>query len=808
MKAAWILLSFTALHTAFAAPDPSPFAKRAFGGLHPRLSPDGKTIALSYHGTICTMPAEGGQMRRLSRGEGYDIEPAWSPDGLRIAFINSPGFGGGALRVIDAGTGTDSALPQIVRGAGPLWFAPDGKRVLGKFSLPEAKVGIAWCDLATGALTPLAGVPESWAMRLRGVHALSPDGKWIYFAEHRDAEGEQSGNQGPQALLRRLPAEGGTLETICEWPARIYGLCVAADGASVFLGTDPGVPHNDVWQVPLRDSLRDARKLTFGQADEDSPSVSSSDVMIYSDNAEGASALVRYDMKSGERRALSIESINFGEKMSPLRLSIVDKTSDKQAVARVSVRQEGGKFHFPVGAMHRHTAGVGHFYCRDSATLYLPVGKYELLAFRGPEYRMTQVSIEVKEGVESTARLELERWTHSAKEGWFSGENHIHANYGYGSWYNSPRSILDQCEGEDLNVANLVAANSDGDAVFDREYFRGRLDPLSTPNTLLWWNEEFRSTMWGHMTLFHLRSLVEPVFTGFKATTNPWDVPTNADIAQRAHMQGGTASYTHPASNLLDSYNAAYAAKGLPVDVASGAIDMLDVMGWVYEPTLPLWYRLLNCGFHLPAAAGTDVFLNRVPSSPPGWGRVYVHVPDGLTYEKWIANLRTGRSFISNGPMIELTVADKTIGDTVKLDAPGKLRVKGRARSQFPLEKLELVLDGNVIATGTVADDKLSATIDTEVAMEHAGWLALRTAGPVVNRWPSHYGLRAHTNPVYLDVKGHPADKHAHAEYFLTWIDRLEADLKRRDQIPEDQLQHVKTHLMLARNAYRAMLQK
>jgi TolB protein len=702
MKAAWILLSFAALHTAFAAPDPSPFAKRAFGGLHPRVSPDGQTIALSYQGAICTLPAEGGQMRRLSRGEGYDIEPAWSPDGKRIAFINAPSFGGGTLRVIDAATGADIALPKPVRGSGPLWFAPDGKRVLGKFNLPEAKTGIAWCDLDTGEVTPLAGVPESWAMRLRGVHALSPDGKWIYFAEHRDAEGEQSGNQGPQALLRRLPAEGGTLETICEWPARIYGLCVAADGASVLLATDLGVPHNDVWQVPLTNSLRDARKLTFGQADEDAPSVSGSgEVLIYSDNAEGATALVRYETKSGERRTLSIDSIQQNTHASTLMVRVVDKSSDKPAVARVSVRQEGGKFHFPVGAMHRHTAGVGHFYCRDFATLHLPVGKYEVLAFRGPEYRMTQLSIEVKEGAENTARLELDRWTHAAAEGWFSGENHIHANYGYGSWYNSPRSILDQCEGEDLNVANLVAANSDGDAVFDREYFRGRLDPLSTPRTLLWWNEEFRSTIWGHMALFHLRSLVEPVFTGFKDTTNPWDVPTNADIAQRAHLQGGTASYTHPASNLLDSYNAAYAGKGLPVDVATGTIDMLDVMGWVYEPTLPLWYRLLNCGFHLPAAAGTDVFLNRVPSSPPGWGRVYVHVPDGLTYEKWIANLRVGRSFISNGPMIELTASDQPIGDTVKLAAPGKLRVKGRARSQFPLEKLELVLDGAVIATGT-----------------------------------------------------------------------------------------------------------
>jgi TolB protein len=809
MKAARLPGLFLALLFACHARAQDPFAQRAFGGVFPRISPDGKTIALSYQGAICTTPSTGGSLVRLTNGDGWDIDPAWSADGSRIAFINSTTFGGGTLRIIDARSGDAVAIPQTVRGAGPLWFAPDGKRILGKYAVPGFQGVIAWCDLATGAVTPVAGVPESWAMRLRGVHALSADGNWIYFAEHRDREGEQSGNQGPQALVRRLPAEGGALETLFEWPARLYGMHPDFKGNALFIATDLGVPHNDVWHVPFKDALRDARKLTFGQADEDAPSVSNDGhALYYCDNAEGATALVRYDRDTGDRKTLSVDGIDFQRPTGTLHLKIVDRTHGKPAVARVSIKQIGGKFHAPLGALYRLTVGVGHFYCRGEATLSVPTGQYELLAFRGPEYRMARLEFEVKEGPGNQAQLDLERWVHAAAEGWFSGENHIHANYGYGSWYNSPRTILDQCEGEDLNVSNLVAANSDSDGVFDREYFRGRLDPVSTPQTLLWWNEEFRSTIWGHMTLFHLRSLVEPVYTGFKDTTNPFDVPTNATVAQRAHMQGGTASYTHPASNALDLYNAPYAAKGLPADVASGAIDMLDVMGWVYEQSLPLWYRLLNCGFHIPAAAGTDVFLNRVPSSPPGWGRVYVHVPDSLTYEKWIAGLRAGRSFITNGPMIEMTVNEKTSGDTLLLEAGGKLRVKGRVRSQFPLDKLEVVVNGDVVASGTIAANKLTGEMDVELPIERSGWIALRTAGPPVNRWPSHYGIRAHTNPAYLKVKDKPMDTHAEAEFFLKWLDRLEDDLKRRDQIPRSEWEHVQTHLLLARNAYRALLRK
>src|SRR5690606_31511777 len=105
--------------------------------------------------------------------------------------------------------------------------------------------------------------------------------------------------------------------------------------------------------------------------DEDSPTVGGG-VLVYADNTEGATALVRYDTASGERRTLSISGIAFGEATASLRLRVVDRTDGQPAVARVSVRQQGGKFHFPLGAMHRHTAGLGHFYCRDTAALTLP----------------------------------------------------------------------------------------------------------------------------------------------------------------------------------------------------------------------------------------------------------------------------------------------------------------------------------------------------------------------------------------------------------------------------------------------------
>ncbi len=783
-------------------------ARRAFGGIQPRVSPDGKWVAVSYQGALCKMPAEGGTLTRLTSGEGWDVEPVWTPDSQRIAFLNAPGFVAGLLNVVNAADASPVALPKSVRGQASLWFHPDGRRVLGRFGPAGTPSRLAWCDVTTGELEPVAGFPDSWVLRLRIVFTVTPDGAWIVYAEHRDAEGEQAGNRGPQAKLWRMPAGGGTPEQIAEWPARIYALCADAASAGVFAVTDRGASHNDVWHVPFANSLRDARKLTAGQADEDAPSTDRAGrALVYTDNREGATMLVRRDLASGEERAILIDRMDFRVPTGELRLKFTEKDSGQPAVVRASLRQVGGKFHMPVGAQYHLTAGLGQFYCRHEAALTLPAGKYELIAMHGPEYRVVRMDLELSAGQTRELSVPLERWVHAADEGWFSGENHIHANYGYGAWYNTPRTILDFCEAEDLNVANLVAANSDGDGVFDREFFLGRADPLSRPRTILWWNQEFRSTHWGHMTLFHLSQLVEPIFTGFADTTNPWDVPTNGDIARRARDQRGAASYTHPTKNLDDPYDQPYAAKGLPADAALGLIDCLDVMGSVYEPTVPFWYRLLNCGFRLPAAAGTDCFLNRVQSAPPGWGRAYVHLPQGLTYEKWVEGVKAGRSFVSNGPLLEFSAGDQTIGDTVRLAAPGKVRVKGRARAQHPLEKLELVQNGVVIATGRLATDRLSATFDEDVELTQSGWMALRVSGPTpLYALGGTHG--AHTNPIYVEVRGRPFDPRADVEYFLRWIDRLEADVKRRDRLPPGGAEHVQTHLNLAREVYRSILRR
>jgi hypothetical protein len=775
--------------------------QRAFGGIQPAISPNRQVIVLSYQGAICRMPSKGGTLTRLTRSEGWDVEPAWSPDGKRIAFINAPGFNAGPLRLIAAEDGSAVKLPKEILALGRLQFHPDGRQLLGMFTLTGQPNRLQWLDINSAQLTAV-GIRSLDANQIGAMKwALSPDGATILFVTFQDRAGEQGGNNGPAADLWRVPSAGGEPQKVVRWPSRIYGLCWDAEGRSVFVVTDRGVAYNDLWHIPLDRPLEGARKITFGQTDEDWPSVSADGRwLLHTENQERATALVRVDLKSGQRQTLSLDRVEFREPTGKLRLVLTDAHTGDPLVARISVKQAGGKFHFPLGALYRLTSGVGHFYARHNAELTVPVGKFTLQAWHGPEYFVHKQELEIAAGETREVTLALDRWINMPESGWFSGENHIHANYGYGAWHNDPVTIRDQCEGENLHVANVVVANSDGDGVFDREYFLGRADLLSSSWTIVYWNEEFRSTMWGHLTLGNLSRLVEPIFTGFSDTTNPWDVPTNADIANRTRAQQGTVSYTHPASNRESPYDGAYSAKGLPVDAALGRVDTLDVMGFGYGASLGLWYRLLNCGFRIPAAAGTDVFLNRITSYPPGWGRCYVKLTNRLSYAGWMSGQKTGRSFITTGPMLEWSAGGREPGDTLRLDAPRKVRVRARASSQFPMKNLELIFNGLAVPASNATNKAGELVLDQEIQLDRAGWLAVRCAS-ANNSLTGGSSLAAHGNPVYVEMPGHPLDARADAEYFLAWIDRLDADLKKRDRIPVG-LDQVKTQLDAARAVY------
>lgn len=808
---AWCALHYLGLSNQAISHDILPEDPRALGAIMVRLSADGKSLAFSYQGAIWRMGSDGKDAKRLTKSDGrFDLDPAWSQDGTRVAFVRSPNFRTGQLALVDSRTGDPIPLAKEIGVQGKVFFDRQDRRVLGLFQPPSERPRLAWYDLTTGELTdalPGGSIPGNFGMDLRPpVYALSHDDRTVVLVTTADVPGEQYGNQGPQNDVWRMPLSGGEPQRIVTWPARIHEICWSSDDRSVIVATERGGVHTDLWEIPLRDPDGAARRLTFGQADEASPSVGGVDpTLCYTDNRHGSTTIVLRDMAAHSERIVSPGQLDFGAPTGRASIRVVEGDTPEESTARIAIQHKDGKFHAPPGSLYRLHGQDLHFYAHGSMHFELPAGEYELRAARGPEYTGTRESFTIRASEETSVVVRMHRWTNQRQEGWVSGESHIHANYGYGHWYNSPTTMRLQCEGEDLAVANFMVANSDGDGVFDREFFLGRPDPRSTDRTILYWNEEFRSTIWGHMTLLNLKSLVTPIFTGFKNTSHPHDVPMNADIADHVHDQDGFVNYTHPAHSEQDPYAGPYTAKEIPIDVALGKIDSMDVMS-NHSANLALWYRLLNCGFQLPASAGTDCFLNRIPSTLPGAVRVYVGCGEEQSYSSWIDNHRRGRTFVTHGPMLRLAVSGEEPGATIRLAEPGVVRIQAEAVAQHPIRSLELVINGHsqILAAPPADDATRTLRVDKEVRIEESSWVALRVHGDPP--WRQSGEPFAHTSCVYVTIGETPIRSAEDARYFVAWIQRLRGDLRKRNQIPPRHVAHVERQLTRAIEHYQEQI--
>lgn len=144
------------------------------------LSPTGKRILLHARGEVFTVPVEHGSPRNLTRSTAVDDRaPVWSPTGTQVAWFSDSGSGY-ALYIGDQ-DGTEPLRRIDIGDSRMAWepaWSPDGKRL----AFVDNRVRIRVVDLATGAIrTADAG----GANIERGNLGLvwSPDSKWLAYAK-------------------------------------------------------------------------------------------------------------------------------------------------------------------------------------------------------------------------------------------------------------------------------------------------------------------------------------------------------------------------------------------------------------------------------------------------------------------------------------------------------------------------------------------------------------------------------------------------------------------------------------------------
>ena len=479
--------------------------------------------------------------------------------------------------------------------------------------------------------------------------------------------------------------------------------------------------------------------------------------------------------------SMNVDVADWGE----LELTILE--DGEPAAARVTAFAADGLAYAPTDgstlAKITWSSGQPFFYARGKARLRLPVGRTRLTAVRGFEIEPARTEARIRAGEVTRTTLDLRRTSRVSDDGWWAGDSHIHLNYNDHEFL-TPQDMLLQAEAEDLNVSNLMVANSSGWQVHDEQYFEGRPHALSTPRHQLRWIEEMRSNLYGHMTLPGIERLVKPLYTGFEDSPHPWDYPPNYNQAKATQEANGVASYAHPGYNFTDD-PFTMSARELPVDAALGAVEAMDVLSNSNErATTPYYYRLLNAGLRLVASAGSDSFTNQRHHWIAGGQRVFVNTgKPTLDYREWVDGYRAGRTFVSNGPLMDFEVNGEMPGAELAVQQGEAVRLEVSARSLVSMANLEIVSNGQVIASARGPARELR--LERELEIDGSAWVAARVDGEYHPLVPNDFRLYAHTTPVWLNVGGERYRDPEAARFFVGWIDRLIEGVKERGRFEE-----------------------
>ena len=445
-----------------------------------------------------------------------------------------------------------------------------------------------------------------------------------------------------------------------------------------------------------------------------------------------------------------------------IRGKLRDASTGKPIAAKIRVTDvASGEAYFPAASIktmpQRTAPGVKHyFYAKNSYEIAVPPGRYQIEVVRGISHNVVIDNTEVGAGITHMVDFSVPVLKDMHAQGWYSGNTHTHYHLEIDEDPDDRLRMVPPAEALDVSVISYLIR---GDSPYiTNRYPVGRLPEFSRDGTLMDMGEEARNNRtftgfgYGHCLFLNIPRLVEPVSTGLLSRDGKApDFPTLSMLCAEAQKIGGTTVWCHNGSGMemsiavaLGHVNAYNLGDGLAADYAS-------------------YYRLLNCGFRLPASSGTDWWIY-------DHNRVFVKVEGDFTYDSWIAGLRAGRTFVSNGPLLELSVNGKEPGQS--FETSGALQISAKAVSRLPFERIEIVCNGAVVAEQSAVEQR-EARLEREIITNAGGWIAARVSGG--SKTHAGYPVFAHTSPVYYRIPGVFSRKAASAGEF---VDEIEESIR------------------------------
>ena len=457
----------------------------------------------------------------------------------------------------------------------------------------------------------------------------------------------------------------------------------------------------------------------------------------------------------------------------PARVYVIG-SDDSVYMADVCVPYEKPSYIKNIGYTGRHFTTKG-----NSFTVHLPAGPARIIIERGKEYIPIVETLNVSPGKTITKEFTIKRWIYMASKGWYSGDLHVHRRLS---------ELADLMIVEDLNITlpqTVWGHNREPelDIWLDKADASGiiKIDGHHMFSVLSHEIERFSASA---ILMHHTGKTFLPVHEHDNRS------PTNLSLMEETHAAGGYVDLekaTWPESH---------------IDISAGKADFVGLLNnhYTYKKYLPehprrrtefkdnypdgvrgytyyvcdIYYAYLNCGFKAMPSAGS---ASGVLPNPLGYNRVYAKVEGDLSYDGWFEALKAGHSFATNGPMLIMTVNGAQMGETIDLkDSDGSsVQVKCEIHSLKPIERLDIIRDGECVHSVSPQLKDYSAVVEADVSFSESGWIAARCFEK--NEETDRF---AHTSPVFINIAGKPFKPKKYAvSYFLEKTNDLIKDAEK-----------------------------
>ncbi len=388
-------------------------------------------------------------------------------------------------------------------------------------------------------------------------------------------------------------------------------------------------------------------------------------------------------------------------------------------------------------------------------TVRVPAAPLRVRAIAGLETELAAKSIDLTGRSKARLRIPLARFYKARPRGYLAGNTHLHLmklSKAQADRYLREVPVVD---GLDIVfVSYLERAKADLEYTTNH-YSRRDLERLSHGHLHFGHGQELRHNFhshaegYGHILLLDIPYIIHPVSIGPGITEKGPDAPPLQQGIDKARSLGGKVIWAHNLFGFEDIPN-----------WLTGRVHANNIYDGSPKGSFKdTYYRYLNVGLRVPFSTGTDWFIY-------DFSRVYVMSDRAITPTEWLDRLAAGRSYITNGPLLEFTVDGQPPGSVLELDSPRAVKIRGRCLGRTDFKRIELVQNGRVIQQTPSRRDggHFVAEMDVELAIGEPAWLALRTIPPPVagdaelqepvekNEFGGN--LFSHTSPIYLQRAG------------------------------------------------------